>query len=225
MNIFGKDTDKQAPETEQNNITTIPNPIRNPKMLNTTQLQRIKETKRLAETKLSNIEESLERLRKQQEWLRRYNKLQLELKQEKANLYELNKTQASISKDISQLERFEMFEGIQGTFQRLTILEKLTDGNKRSMSKLERDSDELREEWNRQEKLQVQVENQRKSTEERLYNIHDQIFHAFTLQGANQAYQEEIDNLGQLSEKAQQQVSILESTMSEAEKRIELLSD
>ncbi len=225
MNIFGKDTDKQAPETEQNNITTIPNPIRNPKMLNTTQLQRIKETKRLAETKLSNIEESLERLRKQQEWLRRYNKLQLELKQEKANLYELNKKQASISKDISQLERFEMFEGIQGTFQRLTILEKLTDGNKRSMSELERDSDELREEWNRQEKLQVQVENQRKSTEERLYNIHDQIFHAFTLQGANQAYQEEIDNLAQLSEKAQQQVSILESNISEAEQRIDLLSD
>ena len=173
MNIFNKNTDKQAPEEEQNTSTMPSQPVRNPKMLNATQLQRIKETKRLAETKLSNIEESLERLRKQQEWLRRYNKLQLELKQEKANLYELNKKQASISKDISQLERFEMFEGIQGTFQRLTILEKLTDGNKRSMSELERDSDELREEWNRQEKLQVQVENQRKSTEERLYNIHD----------------------------------------------------
>ena len=36
------------------------------KILNDTQLQRTKEMKRLAETKLNNIEENLELLRKQQ---------------------------------------------------------------------------------------------------------------------------------------------------------------
>ena len=121
MNIFGKNTDKQASETEQTPLTIPSQPARNPKMLNATQLQRIKETKRLAETKLSNLEESLAQLRKQQEWLRRYNKLRLELKQEKANLFELNKRQASMAEDIRQLERFEMFESIQGSFQRLSI--------------------------------------------------------------------------------------------------------
>ena len=225
MNIFGKNTDNQVPETEQNPLASPPQPAKNPKMLNATQLQRVKETKRLAETKLSNIEESLAQLRKQQEWLRRYNKLKLELKQEKVNLFELNKQKASMAEDIRQLERFEMFESIQGTFQRLGILEKLTDQNKRSLSLLERESDEVRQAWTRQEKLQSQMENQRKSAEERLYNIHDQIFHAFTLLGSNQAYEEEIGNLAELSEKARQQVSRLESITSEVEQQIDILSE
>lgn len=225
MNIFGKNTDNQVPETEQNTLASPPQPAKNPKMLNATQLQRVKETKRLAETKLSNIEESLAQLRKQQEWLRRYNKLKLELKQEKVNLFELNKQKASMAEDIRQLERFEMFESIQGTFQRLGILEKLTDQNKRSLSLLERESDEIRQAWTRQEKLQSQMENQRKSAEERLYNIHDQIFHAFTLLGSNQAYEEEIGNLAELSEKARQQVSRLESITSEVEQQIDILSE
>lgn len=225
MNIFGKNTDNQVPETEQNTLASPPQPARNPKMLNATQLQRVKETKRLAETKLSNIEESLAQLRKQQEWLRRYNKLKLELKQEKVNLFELNKQKTSMAEDIRQLERFEMFESIQGTFQRLGILEKLTDQNKRSLSLLERESDEVRQAWTRQEKLQSQMENQRKSAEERLYNIHDQIFHAFTLLGSNQAYEEEIGNLAELSEKARQQVSRLESITSEVEQQIDILSE
>lgn len=225
MNIFGKNTDNQVPETEQNTLASPPQPARNPKMLNATQLQRVKETKRLAETKLSNIEESLAQLRKQQEWLRRYNKLKLELKQEKVNLFELNKQKASMAEDIRQLERFEMFESIQGTFQRLGILEKFTDQNKRSLSLLERESDEVRQAWTRQEKLQSQMENQRKSAEERLYNIHDQIFHAFTLLGSNQAYEEEIGNLAELSEKARQQVSRLESITSEVEQQIDILSE
>ena len=225
MNIFGKNTDNQVPETEQNPLASPPQPARNPKMLNATQLQRVKETKRLAETKLSNIEESLAQLRKQQEWLRRYNKLKLELKQEKANLFELNKQKASMAEDIRQLERFEMFESIQGAFQRRTVLEKLTNQNKRNLSILEHESDEIRQAWNKQEKLQSQMENQRKSAEERLYNIHDQIFHAFTLLGSNQAYEEEIGNLAELSEKARQQVSRLESITSEVEQQIDILSE
>ena len=225
MNIFGKNTDKQVPETEQEAIIPVTQPARNPKMLNATQLQRLKESKRLAETKLSNIEDSLRQLRKQQEWLRRYNQLQLELKQEKTNLFEANKQQASMTEDIRQLERFEMFESIQGTFQRLSILEKLTDQNKRSMSLLERESDELRQAWSRQEKEQAQAESLLKSAEEKLYNIHDHIFHALLLQGANQALEEEINNLNVLSEKALQQVSVLESTVYEAEQKIAGLYD
>ena len=203
MNIFFKYTDIQAQETEQNALTPPIQPAHTPKMLNATQLQRAKETKRLAETKLNNIKESLVQLRKQQEWLRRYNKLKMELKQEKSNLFELNKQHASMAEDIRQLERFEMFESIQGTFQRLSILEKLTDQNKRGLSILERESDELRQTWSGQEKLQAQMENQRKNSEERLSAVQDQIFHAFTLQGSNQAYEEEIGNLTLLCEKAQ----------------------
>ena len=225
MNIFSKNTDKQTTDTEQNTFAAPPQPTWNPKMLNATQFQRVKEMKRLAETKLNNIEESMEQLRKQQDWLRRYNKLKLELKHEKAHLFELNKLQASMANDIRQLERFEMFESIQGAFQRRDVLEKLTAQNKRSLSILEHESDEIRQAWNKQEKLQTQMENQRKSAEERLYNIHDLIFHAFTLLGSNQAYEEEIDNLAEFSVKAQEQVSMLEGSISETEQRIDVLSE
>jgi hypothetical protein len=47
--------------------------------MNPQQLSRTLEARRLAETKLATVEESLDRLRRQQEWLRRYNEVQLTL--------------------------------------------------------------------------------------------------------------------------------------------------
>lgn len=195
------------------------------KILNDTQLQRTKEMKRLAETKLSNIEENLEQLRKQQVFLRRYNKLKIDLKQEKTKLFELNKLQASMANEIRQLERFEMFESIQGTFQRVTILEKLTDQNKRSLSNLQRESDELNQSWSGQEKLQAQMENLRKNAENKHRSIIDNVFHAITLQGFTQACEEEITSLSKLTEKASNQIAILEGNTAEVEQRIEFLSE
>ena len=195
------------------------------KILNDTQLQRTKEMKRLAETKLNNIEENLGQLRKQQVFLRRYNKLKIDLKQEKARLFELNKLQSSMADEIRQLERYEMFEAIQGTFQRVTILEKLTDQNNRSLSNLKRESDELNQSWNGQEKLQTQMKSQRKSAEEKNHALQDSIFHAFTLQGYSQACEEEINNLSKLLEKANLQVGTLESNIAEVEQGIEFLTE
>ena len=225
MNIFGKNTEKQAPETEQAPLKTPTQPARSPKMLNATQFQRTKEMKRLAETKLSNLEDRLELLRKQQEWLRRYNELKIELQHEKTKLFELNKLQASMIEDIRQLGRYEMFESIQGTFQRITVLEKLVDQNKRNLSLLERDSDELRKAWDKQEKIQGQAESLRKNAEKRLRDIHENIFLSFHLLGSNQASEEEIGNLSELGGKANLLASILENNIAETEQEIEFLSD
>lgn len=195
------------------------------KILNATQLQRAKEMKRLAETKLSNIEENLEQLRKQQVFLRRYNKLKLDLKQEKAKLFELNKQQASMANDIRQLERYQMCEAIQGTFQRVTILERLTDQNNRSLSLLKREIDELNQSWTGQEKLQAQMQSQRRSAEEKHHTTLDNIFHVLTLQGVTQACEAEIDNLSTLIEKATLQVRTLECNTTEVEQNIENLTE
>lgn len=195
------------------------------KILNDTQLQRTKEMKRLAETKLNNIEENLEQLHKQKVFLRRYNKLKMDLKQEKARLFELNKLQASMADDIRQLERYEMFEAIQGTFQRVTILDKLTDQNHRSLSNLKRESDELNQTWSGQEKLQAQMQTQRKSAEEKNHAMHDNIFHAFMLQGYSQACEEEIASLSKLIETANQQATTLANNLAEVEQGIEYLSE
>lgn len=199
--------------------------ITDKKILNTTQLQRTKEMRRLAETKLSNIEENLEQLRKQQVFLRRYNKLKLDLKQEKERLFELNKQQSSMANDIRQLERYEMCEAIQGTFQRVSILEKLTSQNNRSLSILKREGDELNQSWSGQEKLQAQMQSQRRSAEERHHVMLDNIFHALTLQGFTQACEAEIKNLAILIEKATQQMQTLECNSAEVKQDIENLTD
>lgn len=198
--------------------------ITDKKILNATQLQRTKEMKRLAETKLSNIEENLEQLRKQQVFLRRYNKLKLDLKQEKARLFELNKQQASMADDIRQLERYQMCEAIQGTFQRVNILEKLTNENNRSLSELKREGDELNQSWSAQEKLQAQMQNHRRSAEEKHHMTLDSIFHALSLQGFTQACEDEIENLSELTEKATQQLRRLECNTAEVKQNIEALT-
>ena len=239
MNIFGKKTDRAVPEAGQSTQKTPdkevgddgqrsmfpPTPARNPKMLNATQLQRTKEMKRLAETKLSNIEDRLEHLRKQQEWLRRYNKLKMELEQEKARLFELNKMQSSMMEDVRQLERYEMFESIQSTYQRMTVLEDLAAKNKRNLSVLERDSEDLRQSWNEQEKQQSQTESVCRSAEKKFYDIHDDIFLALQLYGSSQAYEEDITYLNELSEKACQQANVLENNIAETSQAIETLSE
>ena len=64
---------------------------RDARILNSTQLQRVKDAKRLAETKLQGLEESLERLKAQQQWLRRFNETNMILEREKKRLFELGK--------------------------------------------------------------------------------------------------------------------------------------
>ena len=87
------------------------------RILNATQLQHVKDAKRLAETKLQGVEERLNRLQAQQQWLRRYNETKMILEREKKRLFELNKKKAVLAKDASMLERYDMFEGIHGIYQ------------------------------------------------------------------------------------------------------------
>ena len=50
---------------------------------------------------------------------------------------------------IKNMGLVKMFESIQGAFQRRDVLEKLTAQNKRSLSILEHESDEIRQAWNK----------------------------------------------------------------------------
>ena len=85
-------------------------------------LQRIREGRRLQQTKLNNVEESLQRVRLQQERTRRYIELSTELAQQRQKMFQINKLQASILTQQRELERFETFEPINGRFQRIHTL-------------------------------------------------------------------------------------------------------
>ena len=103
MSIFSKKEDKSkqptssvqplsvAAETPRAEVRRV---SKNPNLMSEQQVQRTREALRLAETKLQNAEESLEHLKRQQDWLRRYNELKLALNQENARLYDLKKQQS-----------------------------------------------------------------------------------------------------------------------------------
>lgn len=111
----------------------------NEQILTEPHLARLEESLRLNETKMENIEENLARSRKQQERLHRYQELTMELGEQKKHLYEVNKQMAASIDDRETLQRFEVFENVQGRFQRLTTLEELRRQQKQRMSDLARD--------------------------------------------------------------------------------------
>lgn len=86
-------------------------------------LNRLRDALRLNETKMENIEENIRRSQKQMDLLRRFDELSMELQVQKKELYDINKQLASSVHDRQALERFEEFENIQGSFQRLILLE------------------------------------------------------------------------------------------------------
>ena len=193
MSIFSKKEDKskqptssvqplsvaaEMPRTEVRRVS------KNPNLMSEQQVQRTREALRLAETKLQNAEESLEHLKRQQDWLRRYNELKLALNQENARLYDLKKQQSSMAEDIRALDRYQTFETIQSDFLRMKYLEQAAAENKRNRSVLDREQDEAMHKWEDQQKLQQQMTELREQAQNHLYQSMDQIAMGHRVTGA-----------------------------------------
>lgn len=95
------------------------------------QEQRMRDTLRLAQTKLNNTEESLHRLNIQLDSLRKHHMLGSELEEHMRRLFLLNKELATMSEEIHDMERYETFESIMTPFLRMTILEHAAGENRR----------------------------------------------------------------------------------------------
>lgn len=162
------------------------------RILNSTQLQRIKDAKRLAETKLQGLEDSLARLQAQQQWLRRYNETNMVLEREKKRLFELGKRKATMARDAEMLERYDLFEGIHGIYQKLSVVKEQIGNDKRGLSLLEREADENRQKMNDQEKRQQQASEQLKSANLNFHDAFDRVYTASHLAGYNEAVDSEI---------------------------------
>ena len=197
---------------------------RDTRILNSTQLQRVKDAKRLAETKLQGLEESLARLQAQQQWLRRYNETNMALEREKKRLFELGKQKAIYAKDASMLERYDLFEGIQGTYQKLAVVKDQIGRDKRGLSVLEREADENRQKMIEQEKRQVQAREQLKNTTETLQNTFDHVCTAYHLTGLNESIEAETAFLLEYSNKVKEETTALASMIADKEKTTAQLS-
>lgn len=182
-----QDTPQDTPqETPQEAVVqpTVRQPLRQSGLLSEQQLLRVKEARRLAETKLKNAEDSLRRLSEQQELLRRYNETNVALEQEKNHLYETSKKYASLAESRQALERFETFETIQRNFLEMQILEQATAENKRNQSALDHEMDETHRTWEEQQKVEQLATDKRTQWEEQLHNTRDTMAIASESKGA-----------------------------------------
>ncbi|MBQ7494156.1 MAG: hypothetical protein IJT75_00070 [Bacteroidaceae bacterium] len=121
-------------------------------VLDDTQLNKVREGRRLCQTKLAMLEEAMRRLLKQREQLRQFVTINAEMSQQRARLYEINKQQSAQLQMKHELERFETFESVNGLFQRINTLTAIvnrarqeasrlaitTDDNRRAVEKAER---------------------------------------------------------------------------------------
>ncbi len=146
-------------------------------------LARVEDAIRLNETKMENLEDNLERTRKQQERVHRYQELTMELREQKAHLYEINKQKASSIREREELERYEEFENVQGQFQRLSLLDKLRREQKLHLSELSRQVETLGKEQDEEQKRLQQEKEEREDAGRRLTIGMEAISEALQIEG------------------------------------------
>lgn len=193
-------------------------PRRDPRILNATQLQRVKDAKRLAETKLQGLEESLARLGAQQQWIRRYNETSMILEREKRRLFELGKQKAMMAKESAMLERYDLFEGIHGVYQKLAVVKEQIGRDKRGLSLLEREADECRQKMTEQEKRLNGQNEWLKNATRGLMDVSDHVCSAYHLMGANDSIDSETAFLAAFNNDVREETVALSTLISEKEK-------
>lgn len=199
--------------------------LRDTRILNNTQLQRIKDAKKLAETRLQGMEESLSRLQVQQQWLRRYSQTVITMEREKKRLFELGKQKAALAKDAELLERYDLFEGIHGIYKKLSVINEQIGQDKRGLSFLEQESNDCRQKNSNQEKCEQQAKGQLMLAKTNLLDVTDHIFTASQLTGCIEAIDAESDFLLASDNKVTEEMNALSSLAKEKEKNVSLLSD
>ena len=231
MGIFGKKEEKVDAVPQEPQAVAVPQEapaherkVQQGRLMNPQQLARTKDAMRLAETKLANVEESLERLRKQQDWLRRYNEANLALVHEKTRFYEYNKLLSGMFEEDQALSRFETFETIQGAFLRMQILERAVAEAKRGQSLLERENETLLHKWEEQQKLQQQMSEARVAAEQQLFLSSDQIFYGMKLEGNVEELQSEMAYLESCIKQTEAQLATLDERLAEHREDIDMLS-
>lgn len=142
-------------------------------LLTTNETSKLNEALRLNDTKLRNIETSLDKIRQQQEWYRKFITLSHSLEKEKNELYHLNKQYASMQKAVQDLERFETFESQQGRFQRIEFIGQLREICKEQIHKLHQEKEKAEKQFNLTKEKYQQQTLKRKDNEAALRHIDD----------------------------------------------------
>ena len=193
---------------------------RDNRILSGTQLGRVKDAKRLAETKLQGLEESLMQLQAQQQWLRRHSETAMSLERERKRLFELTKQKAAMARDLDRLERYDLFEGIHGVYQKLSVVNDQIDRDKRGLSLLEREADENRRQLTEQEKRLKQAAEQLAGTTTAMLDTFDRLSLASRLDGEKDVLEAGTAFLIDYNNNVREETNALSSLIQEKEKTV-----
>ncbi len=198
---------------------------RDNRILSDTQLGRVKDAKRLAETKLQGLEESLMQLQAQQQWLRRHSETAMSLERERKRLFELTKQKAAMARDLDKLERYDLFEGIHGVYQKLSVVNDQIDRDKRGLSLLEREADENRRQLTEQEKRLKQAGEQLSSSTTAMLDTFDRLSLASRLDGEKDVLEAGTAFLIDYNNNVREEMNALSSLIQEKAKTVEALRE
>ena len=194
-------------------------------LLSPQKMARIEDARRLAETKLRNIESSLQRVHDQQEWLHRFNEKKHELTEHRNRLYEVNKQLAMVANEEKELNRFELFETIQGLFQRMTLLEKQSRANKQTQGTLQTAIEETKQQFDECQKQLTQMRDDRNDATKQMMLVRDQLEEANRIIGANTILDIDEKSTERLFESINQQRTILGKEVEELTNQLESLQE
>ncbi|MBR1499196.1 MAG: hypothetical protein IJ615_06150 [Bacteroidaceae bacterium] len=199
--------------------------VRDNRILSDTQLRRVKDAKRLAETKLQGLEESLMQLQAQGQWLRRHSEIGMALERERKRLFELTKQKAVTAREADRLERYDLFEGIHGVYQKLSVVNEQIDRDKRGLSLLEREADENRRLLSEQEKRLRQAKEQLGTATTAMLDAFDRLCLASRLDGEKDVLEAGTAFLIDYNNNVREETNALSSLIQEKEKAVEALRE
>lgn len=196
MKLFDSRKDKTHNPTQsdtqwvQHQAPTTPAPSA---MMNQAQLKRTHEARRMAQTKRTHIEESITRLRYQQNWLSHYSLLALRLKEEKNRLYLLGKERSQLYAAEQDLNRFEAFEGIMGLFEQLRLIRQMAEANRTQQRSAEQEVDELRRRCAEQAGIEEHLASEYAKSSNLLHKVQHRLAQANYLDGQEATLATEVE--------------------------------
>lgn len=96
-------------------------------ILDANEQRRIQDGLRLYQTKLTNVNQTLESLQSQKEWLYKFDVLNNNLNKYRQEFFEANKEYNSHLKEIKELEQFESYESILANYEHIKLYKALRE--------------------------------------------------------------------------------------------------
>lgn len=194
-------------------------------LLTPQQQTRIEDARQLAETKLRNIEASLQQLNNQRDWTNRFNEKNHELTEHRNRLYEVNKRLAMLANEERELNRFETFETIQYPFLRMSLLEEMARTNKQAQSLLVPLLEEAQQTVSERQKMLSQLNNKCSEATKQMTQVRDTMADASRILGERTILDLDARDTKELTDSIKQQKMGLEQETGEIEEEIKKLSE